>query len=792
MPDSSDLSDQNLCSQIKKTAAKSRIDELRQIISRHDRLYYVDAKPEIGDADYDALYRELELLERKNPVFFSADSPTQRVGGAPLKEFKQVRHNPPMQSLDKTHSLEKLSDFDNFLRKQLGGEVWDYVVEPKIDGVAFSLLYKNGKLSRAATRGNGTLGDEITANVRTIRSIPLQIEEAPELLEVRGEVYMTRDGFAKLNQREEEAGREPFMNPRNAAAGSLKQLNSGTVARRPLDAVIYAAGSIKGVTFLSHGEMLNRFSAWGFKTPPWQHLCVDINAVFDAIAELERLRHSFAFEIDGAVIKVNRRDLYSDLGATSKSPRWARAFKYKPERAETQINSITVQVGRTGVLTPVAELEPVLLAGSEIARATLHNLDEINRKGIKIKDRVWIVKAGDVIPAVESVMIEKRNGTEIDFNMPESCPECGEPVTRFEGEIAHRCINPACPAQRIGRLLHFVGRDALNIKAIGSKVAEAMISQALISDPLDLFEIGLHRLSSFDLNQGQPGAGTRLFGKNAEKVILALEKSRELPMHHWLFATGIPHVGKTAAEHVASVHSSFQDLACSEIISDIIQLNKCYEEALNINPRSTSNPPEDDQEREERHNRHIRLCGEIGVLGDTLAAAGAAHKKEGTALPPQYITTVKIEVAKAVNNFFASDYGSSYLQRLNDLGITPVSLKPISPESALLAGVNFVLTGTLSVSRREYADRIAEAGGAIQDSVTKTTNYLVAGENTGATKLNKAKKLGTAIIGERELEALLNGDRGIAPQTEPTQSTLPQDTTKQALPDGYQQPEFGF
>jgi len=771
---------------------KTRINELRREINRHDRLYYVDAKPDIGDADYDALYRELELLERKNPALFSADSPTQRVGGAPLKEFKQVRHSPPMQSLDKTHSLEGLSDFDNFLRKQLGGEVWDYVVEPKIDGVAFSVLYKNGKLSRAATRGNGTFGDEITANVRTIRSIPLHIENAPELLEIRGEVYMTRDGFAKLNQREEEAGREPFMNPRNAAAGSLKQLNPGTVARRPLDAVIYASGSIKGITFASHGEMLNRFSEWGFKTPPWQRLCVDINAVFGAISELEHLRHSFAFEIDGAVIKVNRRDLYSDLGATSKSPRWARAFKYEPERAETQINSITVQVGRTGVLTPVAELEPVLLAGSEIARATLHNLDEINRKGIKIKDRVWIVKAGDVIPAVESVIIEKRNGTEIDFNMPERCPECNSEVTRFEGEVAHRCINPACPAQRIGRLLHFVGRDALNIKAIGSKAAEAMINQKLISDPIDLFEVGLHRLSSFDLNQGQPGAGTRLFGKNAEKVVLALEKSKKLAMHHWLFATGIPHVGKTAAEHVASVHKSFQDLAYSEIISNIIQLNKCYEEALNINPRSTSNPPQDDQEREERHNRHIRLCGEIGVLGDTLVTTGAALKKEGTALPPQYITTVKIEVAKAVKTFFTSDYGRSYLQRLHDMGINPVSETPASTEEALLTDINFVLTGSLSVSRRDYAERIRAAGGAVQDSVTKTTSYLVAGENTGATKLNKAKKLATTVIGERELEALLNGDRSPTPQVEPTQSTLAQDATPQAKPDGYQQSEFGF
>jgi len=766
---------------------KERIEELRRVICRHDRLYYVEAKPEIGDADYDILYRELEALEKKNPRLFSPDSPTQRVGGEPLKEFKQVRHNPPMQSLDKTHSLEELADFDKFLRKQLTGEVWDYVVEPKIDGVAFSVLYKNGKLSRAATRGNGVIGDEITTNIKTIRSIPLFIENAPVLLEVRGETYMTRDGFAKLNEKEVEAGREPFMNPRNAAAGSLKQLDPQIAAQRPLDAVIYAAGSIKGETFSTHGGMIKRFSEWGFKTPPWQRLCVDINAVFDAIAELQDLRHSFAFEIDGAVVKVNRRDLYPELGATSKSPRWARAFKYEPERAETQINSITVQVGRTGVLTPVAELTPVILAGSEIARATLHNLDEIHRKDIKIKDRVWIVKAGDVIPAVESVITDKRDGTEIEFSMPEICPECSEAITRLEGEVAHRCINPACPAQRIGRLLHFASRDALNIKAIGSKVAEALINQQLISDPLDLFEVGLVKLSSFDLNLEQGGTGTRLLGKNAEKICQALEESRDLPLSRWLFATGIPNVGKTAAEHVAAAHQSIKELSNSQIIANIIRLNACYEQAAEINPRSTSNPPRDEIEREERQNRYFRLCGEIGVLGDTLTEAGAAEKKEGTALPPQYITTIKTEVAKAVKHFFDSDYGKVYLEKLDNLGINPKSASPEVSGETPLAGAGFVLTGTLSRSRSEFADRIKAAGGVIQESVTRNTTYLVAGENTGATKITKARKLGTAIIGEPELITLLGG--GTLPGApEPVKQQTPGAKSNQAI----QQSLFDF
>ncbi len=771
-------------------SARERIEELRKVLSRHDQLYYVDAKPEIGDADYDALYRELEGLEQAHPQFFSPGSPTQRVGGEPLKEFRQVRHNPPMQSLDKTHTLEELKDFDTFLTRQLEGEVWDYVVEPKIDGVAFSILYKNGELARAATRGNGVVGDEITGNIRTIRSIPLTITDAPALLELRGEVYMTRAGFAELNEREEEAGREPFMNPRNAAAGSLKQLDPRIAARRPLDAVIYAAGAVKGEEFSTHGEMIQRFAEWGFKTPPWQRLCVDMNAVFDAIAELQRLRHSFPFEMDGAVVKVNRRDLYPGLGATSKSPRWARAFKYEPERAESRINSITVQVGRTGVLTPVAELEPVLLAGSEIARATLHNLDEIRRKDIKIRDRVWIVKAGDVIPAVESVITEKRDGSEREFSMPEKCPECSEEVTRLEGEVAHRCVNPACPAQRIGRLLHFVSRDALNIKAIGGKVAEALINQGLVTTPLDLFKLDLQQLSSFDLNQGQAGGSTRLFGKNAEKVVQALEQARELPLSRWLYATGIPLVGKTAAEHVAAAHGSLQELPGSPVIENIIRLNRCYEEAVAINPRSTANPPRDEAEREARQSRYLRLCGEIGVLGDTLVEAGAAEKKEGTALPTQYQTTIKIETARALQRFFASDYGKASLQRMIELGINPASSRPEAAGSTPLAGVGFVLTGTLSLSRSEYADQIKAAGGVVQESVTRNTAYLVAGANTGATKIAKARQLGTAVIGETELLALLSGERAaLAPAGGAIKAAA---APARAASGSYEQPEFGF
>ncbi len=763
-----------------------RIELLRNEIRRHDRLYYVEARPEIGDADYDALYRELETLERAHPEWITPDSPTQRVGGAPLSAFNQVRHNPPMMSLDKTHSRGDLIDFDTFLRRQLSDEVWDYVVEPKVDGVAFSLVYEKGLLTRAATRGNGEVGDDITANVKTIRSIPLSLTGAPVLLEVRGEVYMTRTGFAELNRREEEAGRDPFMNPRNAAAGSLKQLDPREVARRPLDAVIYAAGAFKGADFPTHGGMLTRFTEWGFKTPPWLRLCVDIHAVLAAIDELEALRHTFPFEMDGAVVKVNRRDLYDRLGNTAKSPRWARAFKYEPERAETRIWKITVQVGRTGVLTPVAELEPVLLAGSEIGRATLHNADEIVRKDIRIGDHVWVVKAGDVIPAIETVLTEKRDGSETVFNMPTTCPECGGSVARIGDEVAHRCTNPTCPAQRVGRIEHFTSRDALDIRAIGGKVAEALVSQKWVTDPLDLFSLTLPQLEAFRI--GDEASGTRKFGKNAQTALEALEAAKSLPLDRWLFATGIPNVGITVAEQVAAAHTRFSELRDSPILTAVLRLNELYELATAINPRSTLQRPKDDSEREERQAHFNRICGEIGVLGDTLVAAGVATKAPATTLPPLFNSVIKIEAAKSILAFFASDYGKRYLERLLALGIEPQTIaRPAVSADAPLAGVTFVLTGTLSRARGDYAAKIKAAGGILQDAVNKNTRYLVAGSDAGATKLSKASSLGTTVLDETGLLNLLSGTSS-APVAETQRSSRTSDTARASAP--YRQQEL--
>ena len=695
---------------MEKTEAKKRIDFLRAEIDRHDRLYYVEARPVIGDRDYDLLYEELLRLERDYPEFYSETSPTQRVSGEPISGFAQVRHEPPMQSLDKTHSKSELSDFDAMVRREVEG--FTYSVEPKIDGVSMSLRYEGRQLVRAATRGNGQVGDDVTSNVKTIRAVPLRLpESAPEVLEVRGEVYMTRDGFVQLNRREEEAGREPFANPRNAAAGSLKQLNPKEAASRPLDIVIYNAGGVGCEDFKTHAEMIAAFRSWGFPVSPWSRTCATMEEVFAAIDELETRRHTFRFEIDGAVVKLNERNLYATLGATAHGPRWARAYKYAPERAETVLESITVQVGRTGVLTPVAELRPVELAGSTIARATLHNADQIARQDIRIGDHVWLVKAGDVIPAIESTIPEKRTGAEKVFEMPSVCPVCGGKVERLAEEVALRCVNPACPAQLRRRVEHFASRNALDIRALGETAVDALVEQGWIADPLDLFTLTKERLATLEI------AGRR-FGKNAESVVDALGAARALPLARWLFATGIPGIGETVAADIAAAHGRLADLADSPVLKNVIEND---------------------------------------------ALKGKARK----------ILPIKVEAAKAVLNFFAGEYGQRYLARLAELGIDPKSgpQKVVATEGPLV-GAGCVLTGTLSRPRGEYAERIRLAGGIVQSAVTSKTRYLIAGANTGAAKTSKARGRGTEVIDEAQLLALL-GDAGEAPAAQQPPTPVP-------------------
>ena len=672
------------------SSAKARIEELRRLIAKADHDYYDLHRPTVGDADYDLWEKELLALESANPEFADSASPVQNVAGGVSEGFAKVVHDPPMQSLDKTHAKSELVAFDAFLRREIpDGAEWEYVVEPKIDGLSVSLRYRNGVLAVAATRGNGTIGDDVTANVRTIKSIPAALPpDAPRELEVRGEIYMTREGFAELNAKQEALGLEVFANPRNAAAGSLKQKDSRVTAERPLDAVIYNAGGTGCDGFETHSSMMEAFAKWGFPSAPWSRRCRSMDDVFAAIDELEKLRHSFRFEIDGAVVKVNERRLYGTLGATAHGPRWARAYKYPPERAETILHEITIQVGRTGILTPVAELVPVFLSGSTISRATLHNADEIALHDFREGDHVWLVKAGDVIPALESAIVEKRSGRERPFAMPTRCPECGGQVVRNEGEVAHRCVNFACRARLVERLKHFASKNALDISQVGESVVEALVGAGAVKDVLDVFDLDAGRLKELKVSA-------------ADKIARRLEEVKALPLHRWLFAIGIPNVGVTIAKDIAAEHAKFSDLKDSAALKNVVEND---------------------------------------------AKKGKDRK----------ILKIKVEAAKAVLSFFDSEYGAGFLAKMRELGVDPVREEsaPVATTGPLV-GMGCVLTGTLSRPRNEYAEMIARAGGIVQSAVTSKTRYLIAGANTGATKTEKARKLGTEVIDEARLLELL-------------------------------------
>ena len=526
-----------------------RIKELRSEINRHNLLYYVKAAPEISDREYDALYTELEKLEAQAPHLITPDSPTQRVGGQPLEGFAEVSHSVPMMSLANTYSPDELLEFDTRTRKLMDRRRFSYALEPKIDGVAVSLRYENGILKLGSTRGDGRKGDDVTSNIKTIKSVPLKLagSHPPDVLEVRGEVFIPTASFRKLNEQRELEGGEPFANPRNAAAGSLKLLDPRTVAERPLDAVFYAVGETSEEPFATHEELTACLAGLGLKTVPRLWVCDSIGEVLDALNELKKLRHSFDFEIDGAVIKVNEREFYERLGSTAKSPRWAIAYKYEPERTETTIRGITVQVGRTGALTPVAELDPVPLAGSTISRATLHNADEIRRKDIRVGDRVVIEKAGEVIPAVVSVNTSARTGGEIEFVMPENCPVCGEKAARREGEAAYRCENMQCPAQIKRWLRHFAARGAMDIEGLGSVLVEQLVDVCGVKDPSDLYGLKLGEVAGLE----------RMAEKSAQNLLAGIEASRERDLWRLIFGLGIRHVGARSAQ---TLEEHFEDI----------------------------------------------------------------------------------------------------------------------------------------------------------------------------------------------------------------------------------------
>ena len=527
----------------KERAAEKRIAELRAQIEEHNRRYYEEAAPTISDREYDKLYRELLDLETEFPRFASPDSPTQRVGGAPLKAFGQITHRVPMLSLDNTYSEDEVRDFYRRLEKLLPNESIPVVIEPKVDGVAVSLLYENGKLRYGATRGDGTVGDDITQNIRTIRSVPAQLKgAAPRVLEIRGEVFMLKEGFAKLNAARTEEGLPTFANPRNATAGSLKQLDPAITAQRPLGILFHGTGLIEGAELQKHSDLFPWLKKVGLPVTERWWIADSLDQTLDVIRELGRVRHDFVYETDGAVVKVDSFPQREALGFTAKSPRWAIAYKYEAERVETKLHDILIQVGRTGVLTPVAALEPVFVSGSTVARATLHNEEEVQRKDIRIGDTVVIEKAGDVIPAVVSVRTDLRTGAEREFRMPKYCPECGSAVQKSEGQVAVRCVNAQCPAQLRGRIAHFASRGAMDIEGFGEALVNQLVERGIVRDVSDVYHLDAEKLGSLE----------RMGEKSINNLLGAIEASKTRPLWRLIFGLGILHVGVSASRALAS------------------------------------------------------------------------------------------------------------------------------------------------------------------------------------------------------------------------------------------------
>jgi DNA ligase (NAD+) len=536
-----------------------RYAKLLEEVRRHDRLYYVEARPEISDAAYDRLYRELQDFEKAHPNLVDENSPTKKVGGAPLDSFRTLRHAVPMQSLNNTYSEEELGEFLERVAKNLHGQSAEFAVEPKVDGVAVSVRYENGRLAQGLTRGDGEKGDDITENLKTIRNLPLSVEGLPKVIEFRGEVYLPEPAFASLNRAREKAGEPLFANPRNAAAGTLKLLDSREVARRPLAVVFYGLGEVVGAKTESQFELHRQIGKWGLPGHSWFRHVKGAEGVLQAVRELDKDRAKFPFATDGAVIKVSRFDQQRVLGSTDKAPRWAIAYKYAPEQAETRLHAITFQVGRTGVITPVAELDPVQLSGTTVSRATLHNFEEIARKDIRVGDLVTVEKAGEIIPAVISVNLKKRPKDSKPIHPPKQCPVCGGPLRKEE--VFLRCTSRDCVGQLKRRLQHFAHRGAMDIEGMG----EAMVSQ--------LIDAGLiqHLEQIYDLTAGPLADLERMGEKSAANLIEGIEASKQRPLWRLIFGLGIPQVGAVLAEALARHFQSLEKLEKAEV-EDLVQV----------------------------------------------------------------------------------------------------------------------------------------------------------------------------------------------------------------------------
>ena len=540
---------------MEKQADLKRIAELRKIIEYHNKRYYQQDAPEISDAEYDRLMRELQDLENRYPEEYSATSPTQRVGAAPLARFASFNHPSPMFSLANAFSNEEIIDFDNRVKRLAGVDNISYVAEPKLDGLAVNLIYENGIFKQGATRGDGTTGEDVTQNLKTISSLPLKmkhtlINQIPSFIEIRGEVYIEKEPFEKLNLRRIEEGEEPFANPRNAAAGSLRQLDSKITARRPLNIFFYGIGNASGINFSTHWEVLQTLSGWGLPVNKLIEQSRDINACIQYFEHIGAMRKNLPYEIDGIVLKVNNLSIQKTLGSVSRNPRWSLACKFPAAQETTIIKDIIVGVGRMGTLTPVAIMEPVNVGGAMVSRATMHNEDEVLKKDVRVGDTVVIQRAGDVIPEVVTVILEKRPLGTKRFEMPKHCPDCNSEIVRMEGEVAHRCVNISCPAQLKEHIRHFASRGAMDIEGLGEKVSAQLFDAKLIADPADLYFLNKEQLVALD----------RQAEKSAQNLIDAIGKSKNPPLDKFIYALGIRHVGERTAKLLAARFGSMENL----------------------------------------------------------------------------------------------------------------------------------------------------------------------------------------------------------------------------------------
>lgn len=653
---------------------KSRAEQLRKELNHHIYRYYVENENDIEDYEYDMLMRELKSIEEEYPELLTADSPTHRVGGTADKNmFSSVTHIVKMESLQDAFDKSEVLDFDRKVKEVCPDAT--YVVEPKIDGLSVSLEYSNGVISRGSTRGDGVTGEDITANLKTVRSIPLAIKEKLPFIEVRGEVYMPKEKFFEIVKKQELNEEKPFKNPRNAAAGSLRQKDPKITSQRGLDIFVFNIQQIDGKDLQTHKQSLDYIKSLGFKTIPFYNEFDNIDDVMKELDRIGSIRGTLPYDIDGAVIKVNRFDQREKLGSTAKCPKWALAWKYPPEEKKTKLIDIEINVGRTGVLTPTAVFEPVLVAGSTVSRATLHNEDFINEKGIRIGDTVVIRKAGDIIPEVLEVSEHAENSE--PYKMPDTCPSCGEKVTREAGEAAIRCNNPDCPAQLLRMLIHFCSRDAMDIEGLGDANLELLVNEGMLKTAADIYKLDFDKVAEFE----------RLGKKSADNLKKAVEKSKENDLGKLIFALGIRHIGQKAAKLLAD---RFSDM------DGIISASK--EEILSIDG-----------------------------YGDIMA--------------------------ESVTDFFSHPQAVELINDLKAAGVNMRSEKKVIDNR--LEGKTFVLTGTLSRFTRTQASEIIETyGGKTSSSVSKKTDYVLAGEAAGS-KLQKAQDLGVKIISEDEFAAMI-------------------------------------